>query len=432
MTTTTVEKKKRLERQRLAWVIILGSFSICMVITIAIPFLMNATVQNATEQLGIYIQSNQGTVAIDDDGEGRQAVIAGEIGGVAEPDQTIRTGNTATGLMTISYPDSEELLARLQIYSNSEVHIEEASTPFFGFSSNENAIRLRLENGRIRVTLAENETRPTTVQILTPQGSVNIAEPGEHAIIVTNEDTQVTVQDGTAEIVALAEFNSDPLILNANERGTIPTGEGPMGPLETSRNLIKNGNFDDGVNSWTEFPWTVEIPTEPEGQMRVLDAGGESRINITRQGTGHADVLMRQNIGQDVSELENLRLLITFRILQQSLDVCGVVGSECPFFIRINYIEDESGLSNTWQQGFYSKGEASPGLTPDICERCAMVQNTHERVPAQQDVFFDIDLNEELLRQGRLTPKIIESIVLVFSGHEFEIEVVDVALIAEE
>ncbi len=431
MTTTTVENKKRLERQRLAWVVILGSFSICMIITIAIPFLINATVQNATEQLGIYIQSNQGTVAIDEEGEGRQAIIAGESGGNAEPDQTIRTGNTATGLMTISTPDSEKMLARFQIYSNSDLFIEEASTPFFDLSSQENTVRLRLEAGRIRITLTENEERPTQIQILTPQGIVNINEPGEHAIIVTNEDTQVSVQNGTAEMVAL-DGDNESLLLATNERGIIPTGQAPQGPLETSRNLVKNGNFDDGMNDWTEFPWTVEIPTEPEGQIRVLDAGGESRINITRQGAGHADVLMRQNIGQDVSELTALRLNVTFRILQQSLDVCGVVGSECPVFIRINYIEDESGRSNTWQQGFYSKGTSVPGQTPDICERCAMVQNTHEQVPALQDAFFDIDLNEELLRQGRLPPKIIESIVLVFSGHEFEVEVVDVALIAEE
>lgn len=428
--TTTVESKKRLERQRLAWVIILGSFGICMTLTIAIPFLINATIQNATESLSIFVQSNQGTVAIDDEGGGRQAIIAGDLGGTAETGQSIRTGNTATGLMTVSLPDSADTLARLQIFSNSDVQIEKASTPFFGLSSQGNEVILRLENGRIRVALSENEGKATSIQILTPQSTIHISEPGEFAIVVTNEDTQVTVQEGIANIVAIDDNGS--LQLAANERSKIPTGEGPIGPLETARNLIKNSSFSQGLTSWTQFPWTVEIPTEPDGQMRALDVGGESRLNITRQGTGHADVLLRQNIGQDVSELDNLRLLVSFRILQQSLDVCGVVGSECPFFVRVNYIEDESGLSKTWQQGFYSKGEASPGLAPDICERCAMVQNTHQHVPAQQDVFFDIDLNEELLRQGRLPPKLIESIVLVFSGHEFQVEVSDVTLIAEE
>ena len=428
--TTTVENKQQLERQRLAWVIILSSFGICMMITIALPFLINATLQNATEPLSIMIQSNQGTVAIDDEGGSRQAIIAGELGGIAESGQMVRTGNTATGLMTVALPDSEETVARLQIYSNSDVQIEEATTPFFNLSSQGNDLILRLENGRIRVTSSANENRPTNIQIVTPQSTISLSEPGEFAIVVTNEDTQVTVQEGTADIVALEDNGS--LQLVTDQRSTIPTGQSPVGPLETARNLIKNNNFSQGLASWTQFPWTVEIPTEPEGQIRTLDVGGESRLNITRQGTGHADMLVRQNIDQDVSELDTLRLLVSFRILQQSLDVCGVVGSECPLFVRVNYIEDVSGLSKTWQQGFYSKGEAVAGVTPDICERCAMVQNTHQPVPPQQEVFFDIDLNEELLRQGRLPPKLIESIVLVFSGHEFEVEVGDVTLIAEE
>ena len=427
--TAQVENKQRLGRQRVAWVILLSSFAVCMAITIAVPFLINAGVQNSTEPLNIVVQSNQGTVAIDDASGDRQAIIAGDVGGTASSGQSVRTGNTATGLMSVTLPDSADVLARLQIYSTTDVQIEEATTPFFDLSSQNNELHLRMDNGRIRLTVPPNTQRPTNIQIATPQGNVLIAEPGEFAIVVTTEDTQVTVQEGSANVIADDEQGN--LQLLANERGQIPNGSGPIGPLETSRNLIKNGDFNDSMSDWTQFPWTVEIPTEPDGQIRVLNEGGESRLNVTRRGVGHADVLMRQNIGQDVSELNSLRLLVTFRILQQSLDVCGIVGSECPFFIRINYIEEESGFSNTWQQGFYGRGQASPEL-PDICQRCAMVQSTHESVPSQQDAFFDIDLNEELLRQGRRPPQFIESIVLVFSGHEFEVEVVDVALVAEE
>ncbi len=428
--TADVENKQRLGRQRIAWGILLSGFAVCMIITLTVPFAINAGVQNTTEPLNIVVQSNQGTVAIDDASGDRQAIIAGDIGGTAESGQSVRTGNTATGLMSVTLPDSEDVLSRLQIYSNTDVQIEEATTPLFNLSSQNNELHLRMDNGRIRLTVPQNRQRPTNIQIATPQGNIHITEPGEFAIVVTPEDTQLTVQEGGANIIA-ADEDQGSLELLANERGQIPTGSGPIGPLETSRNMIKNGNFNESMSDWTQFPWTVEIPTEPEGQIRVLNAGGESRLNVTRRGTGHADVLMRQNIGQDVSELNSLRLLVTFRILQQSLDVCGIVGSECPFFVRINYIEEESGFSNTWQQGFYGRGDVSPDL-PDICQRCAMVQSTHEFVPSQQDAFFDIDLNEELLRQGRRPPQFIESIVLVFSGHEFEIEVVDVALIAEE
>ncbi|NJN55477.1 MAG: hypothetical protein HC804_12420 [Anaerolineae bacterium] len=179
-------------------------------------------------------------------------------------------------------------------------------------------------------------------------------------------------------------------------------------------------------------PWIVDLAAQPEGQVRTLDVGGEPRLSIVRQGVGHAEVSLRQAINQDVSELTSLRLLLTFRVLGETLGVCGVKGSECPLFVRVNYVE-EGGGSSTWQQGFYATGEVDPTVTPDICTTCAMVQGPHIRVPMQQDYFFEIaDFREELARHGRLPPRYIESITLVFSGHAFEVEVADVALLAEE
>jgi hypothetical protein len=222
------------------------------------------------------------------------------------------------------------------------------------------------------------------------------------------------------------------LALQPESRARIPTGGPPEGPLGKERNLIHNGDFAQSREQWILNPWIVERAAQPEGQVRTLDVGGKPRLNITRQGIGHAEVSLRQVINQDVSELSSLRLLLTFRILNETLGVCGVKGSECPLFVRVNYV-DEAGASNTWQQGFYATGEVDPNLTPDSCTTCAMVQGPHIRVPLQQDYFFEIaDFREELARHGRLPPRLIESISLVFSGHGFEVEVADVALLAEE
>jgi hypothetical protein len=62
-----------------------------------------------------------------------------------------------------------------------------------------------------------------------------------------------------------------------------------------------------------------------------------------------------------------------------------------------------------------------------------MVQGLHIRVPMQQDYFFEIaDFQEELARLGRQPAQFIESVILVSSGHGFEVEVLDVTLLAEE
>jgi hypothetical protein len=255
-----------------------------------------------------------------------------------------------------------------------------------------------------------------------------VEAPGQYAIVVTPEDTQVTVQEGVAEIAAAGEM----MTLLSGTRARIPSDSAPEGPLGTERNLIANGNFSRSREQWISNPWIIDMAAQPEGQINTLDVGGEPRLSVARQGIGHAEVSLRQSINQDVSGLASLRLLLTFRILSQSLGVCGVKGSECPLFVRINYV-DEDGTSNTWQQGFYASGDVDPAQTPDICTTCGMVQKEHIRVPMGQDYFFELaDFREELARHGRVPARFIESISLVFSGHGFDVEVGDIALLAQE
>ncbi len=424
-----VEEKSKVERQRMAWAVLLGSFFVCMVITIAIPFTANALLQNLTESLIIFVQANQGTVGLDDVAGDRTALLAGESGVYIEAGEGGLTGDAATALVAVNPPNEDQLLARLQVYSNTDIALLQATTPRFAVSDQDHSLRVKLDNGRLRLTIPEFGERPSQIIITTPQSDIAIQSAGQYAIIVNNDETQVTVQEGRLMITAVEGAST--LDLANNQRGVVPTGSGPVGPLETERNLIANGSFSQELNRWTILPWSVERADQPAGQIRVLDAGDEPRLNISRQGVGHADVLVRQSINQDVVEIESLRLLLTFRILNQSLEVCGIDGSECSLFVRLNYV-DGGGLSNTWQHGFYAVGEPISGVQPDVCTTCAMVQDTHERVPLGQEYFYDVDLGELIARQGRIPPRFIESIILVSSGHSFEVEVVDIALLAED
>lgn len=423
-----LDEKLSLERQRTAWIVLIASFTVFTLICISTPVLVNAYLQNATRPLAVVVQANQGTVGIDDETGGRRAIIVGDAGQSVTTGEHVLTGNTATALVSVRPPESDHLLVSFQLYSNTNFHLQQAEMPRFAMSGHNRSLVVRLDNGRIRVNVNTDEARPLTVLLETPQGELALAEPGQYAVVVTPEDTQVTVQSGQVDIAAAGKG----LRLLAGARARIPAGLPPEGPLGTERNLIANGNFDRSREQWILNPWIVELAAQPEGQVRTLTVGGDPRLNITRQGVGHAEVSLRQAINQDVSELTSLRLLLTFRILNETLGVCGVKGSECPLFVRVNYVDDGGG-SSTWQQGFYATGEPDPNLTPDSCTTCAMVQGPHIRVPLQQDYFFEIaDFREELARHGRLPPRYIESIVLVFSGHGFEVEVDDIALLAEE
>ncbi len=73
------------------------------------------------------VQANQGTVGIDDESGTRRAVILGDTAEDLEPNSSILTDATATGIMLISTPVDESLLARLSIDGNSTLRINRAS-----------------------------------------------------------------------------------------------------------------------------------------------------------------------------------------------------------------------------------------------------------------------------------------------------------------
>ncbi len=235
-------ENQTLGRQRMAWTILIGSFFICVVISVAVPITINAVLQNATQELLTAIQANQGTVGIDDESGLRRAVIAGDAAEIVEPKTSILTDSTATAIMMMSTPVDEKLLARLNIGSNTTLRMNEATVPRFGWSDNEQIIDLGLESGRVRVTMLESEERPTAMKLTTPQGAVIIREPGQYSVVVTNEATQVAVQEGTLGVSA----DDATLILSSRERAEIPTGGSPTRTAGSGTQLDPKRGFQPG------------------------------------------------------------------------------------------------------------------------------------------------------------------------------------------
>jgi hypothetical protein len=420
-------KTYRFGRQRLAWFILFGSFFACLLLTITVPLAVRAFVQNATQPLDVTVQANQGTVGINAENGPRRAVLVGEPPEEVEGITTIQTDTTASALVNVMPPDADEPLAVLQISGNSTVQVAQASAPRFGGSDQPYQLNLDAQAGRVRIFLPFFEGRPVVMSLTTPQGRAEVRDPGRYTVEVGADATQVTVQsDGAAVVAALGEE----LALGPGERVEIAAGSPLNGPLDPARDLIRNGNFNQGLDNWASFAWRVELPDQPKGETTVAPDGGGPVLRFAREGVGHADVRVTQSINQDVSGYDSLRLSATVRVLNQSLGVCGVQGSECPLFIILNYIDD-GGVSRVWQHGFFAQGTVDDNLTPGACISCAVVQRPHERVPLGQFFFYDVDLIQELASQGFLPPRYIESITLVGSGHSFTTEVSDVTLVVE-
>lgn len=417
-------------RQRLAWTVVLSSFFLCVMLTVTLPLSVNAYLQNATRRLTTIVQRNQGTVSIDGE-SGSRIALFGDVLGEApvEPGATISTDTTASALILVSPPEDTDPLARLQISSNTTLALRRADAPRFSLSRVDHWLSLDLQGGRVRVVVPEFVDRPLTLQFTTPQGSVTMEEPGQYSLEASDNITQVTVLESGQ---ALVEGNGQTVVLLPGQRTEISTGGVPSGPLDPARNLVSNGDFSNGLRDWALFAWYVDLAGQPEGTTEVRPIGGDQTLRFIRDGIGNAEVKISQTINQDVFGHSSLQLQLTLNIVRQSLGVCGIVGSECPLFVRVEYI-DEGGINRTWQHGFYSEGEVNDNSTPDACTSCALIQQVpHEHVPLNQLYYYEVELTEELARQGFLSPRFIQRITLIASGHTFETEVSDVTLIVEE
>lgn len=414
------------QRQRLAWIVLLEGFFICAGIAVATPLLISRTIQTATRALLIEASTNQGTLGIFHPETGSQALFMGEPSNKLEVGSRVLTNAGDTGVLVFYSPDQEWILAWLRLYGNSNLTLEKAITPRFGSSDQPNQLQMAVLSGRIRVSVPIATERFLHIQFSTPHGQITIQEAGEYSLEINNTHTELSVQEGQATLIA----NDQTLVVRANKRGIMATGQALQGDLPAERNLLSNSNFVGNLADWVALEWNVELGDQPAGEMSVLNRIGEPALTFVRAGSGHADVGVRQIIEKDVTDFSSLRLLIGMKIIYQSLGVCGTRGSECPLTVQIEY-EDTNGTVRQWQQGFYAVGSFSVS-TPDVCVSCPPPRNLHDLVTLGQINFYESENLLEKLRQQDIEVRQLHSLTLIAAGHNFEVEVLDVTLMAKE
>jgi hypothetical protein len=338
----------------------------------------------------------------------------------------VLTNATDTALILTQTPEEGPLIARIQVYGSTQLALEQSASPRFESSSARNEVEFDLLAGRILLNVPDDQKRPLSLTVKTPQGSVLIGEPGQYSINATNATSEITVLEG---MLRLNSAEQD-LGLVADQRAIMSERGALEGPLTAERDLVANGEFGDGLEMWLPLSPNTEISGQPDAEVVVEADDFEPTLAFKRLGIGHADAGLRQVIGQDVTDFESLKLLLSLQIAEQSLGVCGQQGSECPIIVRIEYV-DVNGVDQVWQQGFYALGDIGPD-TPDVCVACPPPLNEHQRVPFGQIAFYESDNLLEKLGQLGVLPAQIKSITVIGSGHSFNSQIFDLSLIAVE
>ena len=415
------------DRERLAWTILLICFGIFIALLIGIPVGTYQWVQRAGVDPTMFLQTLGGTVQVEDPDENARLLLAQHGPLIIRSGTTIFNDQGAETMLSIRSPDGEHLLSTVQIYPNTRLKVSMARSPRFKWSSMEHRLEVTVITGRIRLGMARETDRPVDIRCHTPHGQFLLWEAGSYAFDVSNQESQITVREGKATIVA----PGGRLALEQGQRGAVSSGGQIAGPLRPERNLIVNGNFRQPLDSGWLIHADAADSSQPLGEVQVVTTSGQEAVRMWRSGTGHAQTGVYQLINASLSGYRTLQLHVSARLDYQSLGICGALGSECPLMVRIDY-QDAAGSPLQWLQGFYYWVDPAVATNPTLCETCPPPRQNHEQHPAGVEFFYDSPNLIELLTQNGNPPASVNSISVYASGHSYDVQVSEIEVLVGE
>ncbi len=287
---------------------------------------------------------------------------------------------------------------------------------------------MEMDSGRIRVRIPANLPRTIFLQVRTSQALVELKE-GDTSIEMNNQASQVVVREGQATVTA--RVNNSSVLVNKTQRVVAPTGDGLTEVMPAEQNLLAGySDFREPLNTvWKIYTKDPEFPNESRGEVFNISVEERQAVEFSRDGVGWAETGIKQDINRDIRDFRSLVLRVELRVLQQDVPVCGTMGTECPVMVVIDYV-DESGEPRSWQQGFYYLPDPNPTPNPEFCKTCNP-RNKH--VPTTNAVWDQWESENLIPILGKVgaAPVILRSISIYASGHKYQSQVSEVALLGE-
>jgi hypothetical protein len=406
--------------ERLAWTVVLISLFVCIGLTVSVPLAAGRFINDSGETAAITLDVQQGTALVRLPGSGEAIGVTTSRENLPEG-TTIRADPNTQALLTIRSPHDNAILETVQIYGSTDLEIIRAQAPRFQMSTRPYQIHLLTNIGRVRVNTAGNSDRPIEAILTTPQARTTLQE-GSYAFEVSNDETQVTVRDGLAQVSAQGATQD----VNPQQRTVVKLSGPPSGILSPERNLVTNGNFRLPLaGTWDTYN-DLQNTREQPGTVTIQTVGGQRSAVFERHGYYHAETGIRQMINKNVRDFSSLRLHFVVRVFDQNVPVCGQAGSECPMMMRLDY-KDQDGTDRSFLQGFYAQPDDS-GANPTY-NTTSGSRNEHQRIPPNGAFTYDF-ANLNLMET--LKPSQITAITFYASGHSYRSSVAEVELLGEQ
>ncbi len=354
-------------------------------------------------------------------------------------DAALATDSASQGHLNITDPYTHDSVASIILHRDSTLTLGEISRPRFDFSSRAYIITLEF-SGNVDVDIPPDIQRRIIVDIRSPYGLIRMGNSGRYLLTSVAERFSVLNRSGDVAVIN-----------NTREARAVP--EGMTGWIDVTTNaigisqplvdIIPDGSFDtvNPADPALSSEWGCyslrDDAAAAEGSYGREFINGRSVMHITRvqtdglPATNHAETGCLQYLNTiseplPVTVYNFLELRVTMQIRDRllMLSACGQQGSECPVMVVINYL-NQYDQEQQWIHGFYTRYDQAVGWPL----RCATCAQDHEQL--NKDTWYTYTSGNllQLLPEDQ-RPVAVNSVKFYASGHEYEVLLGEVALLA--
>lgn len=415
--TWSVQPKWKERPERLAWVVLLSSFAIFLILLVAIPSASFYAVERFSVRRQALLESTQGVLWLKPFRGSDQIAVTGQRADIGVGSVIEAASETTQG--TLSFVSSDEFpqtLGSIHFYAGTTIEVEQISEPFFARSDQPYQVTLRLLQGQARIfNNSQLDQRALHVDLLVPHGSVIMSQEGTYEISATPEQTEVIVRSGVADV--RHKQGEQELIGTALRAQMI---DEKLLQKSAQQNLITNGNFTLGDDSGSVDAWTTHVvaPNVNPGSVQFIPQAGRKVASFKRAVgvDAHTEVAITQMIEKEVNLDKSLELQFDLRLLNQSLAGGGMLGSEFPLRVELQYT-DVYGKVLLWGRGFYYSDLLDDD--DETNDNWLLDTAANDKIPlGQWYTYRSPNLIEFLTAQGT-QPAQINEIRFYASGHKY-------------
>ncbi len=436
--TQTILTPLRERPERMAWLVILGSFAIFATLAVTLPAAWRYTVEHATVHQPARVEPLVGTLFVQEPRASEPTALSASRDDAAVAREDVPDGSRLStvenaGQAAIKLLEADDLnnaFGTINLKSSTQVELRRLRRPLFERSTQPYAAQIMMDEGRIDISSnTSSNQRPLQIDVETRHGQIYLP-PGSYRVVVTPQQTEVTVYEGRAELMHPEQKS---LFVEREQRGEMTAAGIVSETRSIGEDLVRNGDFNEGLRYWDIKAETQTQTTA--GQASQVADEGRNFVQLARSGKtleerGHAnEINMRQAIDQSVTGFDSLELELEARIVHQNLSGGGYKGTEFPLRVEIGYT-DVNGNSWTWGPGFFLL-DVDPRQDADVNNDGWEIPPGSQAIPrAQWEPYESGNLLEQWKSQGTPAAR-IDSIRIYASGHDYTSYVDNVRLVAK-